>query len=223
MEAPAQLSAGLCARDVEIDLGPRSLGPYRVGPAPVGAAIALIECGAAAADPADEEHEDAWAIVADAIRSWLPPAMATFLTAGGASRAETVEIVTRQLAVGVLDRAAYERAEGDVKRKAAETSWSAVVAEYRVAYGLTLTEALAEPWGGFLNQYGQIDRLLAQQEVTMARAIGAALDADAFADALERAGWTPPPPTEEEKRAEQAANLAELHRVFLATSQNPSA
>lgn len=113
----------------------------------------------------------------ETLKSWLPFKLYSVFKQVGYPRKEVVDRVFDMVNEGVPDlKNAWEEQRNeessDISKKRVVMEWDAVIAEYMSAYGMTLKEALQEPWNGFLLLSKRVDMVNARQTLRILEASG---------------------------------------------------
>lgn len=156
-----------------------SLGVHSVSPPCARVAIGCEELLAS-------DTVESMKALGEVIREWLPLRLWSRLVSKEADHAVMKQVVKALLLVGVQNIEKFRDDEQHVKQKARRLGWSHLVAEYRSL----LNGSLDEPWGFFVGQLREMDRIRAQNELSQWLATGGAFTGSksALRRVQERAG-----------------------------------
>lgn len=96
------------------------------------------------------------------LRGWLPSKLYSTVSARDFPLGRVVAFVFQVVKQGVPE---FDRHQEANNRDPAEVPWEDVLAEYMSTYGVTLAQALEEPWNGFLMLSVKTDQVQARQQL----------------------------------------------------------
>lgn len=185
--------------------GVLDLGTYRVRPPSAREAIMLLQVHREALS-----DDDAWAVAADVMRSWLPARLWSRLLARTFPRRFALQLAVELLSVGLPE---VETKQGQMKQKAAARSWDSVVSEYLHVYP---GASLEEPWPFFVDRCLAIDEVRALDELSAFMPYAVAQTGKGLDVIQRRAGQAPADEWDEEaalaRQRRSLEHLSALHQ-----------
>lgn len=157
--------------------------------------------------------DDAYSLVLYVLKDWYPSTM--FIETRRADPREVVSYALQIMQQGTQQR----KASDEIAEEGREADWDSILSLYMHTYGVSLSEALEEPWAGFLLMASHIGRIESRNKLNYLHAKGLPHIRDKNERAramsrLQRAAGIDTVRPKKVSKEEAEANLKELEQQF---------